>query len=261
MIRAGVCVKTGGTVAGLKPVKRVRMVRRTLWSGRTARNVGRRPPHPRSTKGHADGAPADRRPDPRRRSRGRRSRGGHPPAVPRRAAGRPQARPEPRHHRRPHRRAGHARRAVTAFSRPRHPRRGIRPGQPARQAALGARPDRRHPRLHHRPPGVRHPDRPARRRHAHPRPDRPMRHRRALDRRRRPHHHLPRQLRRHRRLPALPNTRRSRAVLHQSGDVRRRPAGLGAAVGRRAPHAPSAATAMPMGWSRSGSSTSSPSRD
>ena len=69
-------------------------------------------------------------------------------------------------HRRPHRRTGDARRADRALPRPRRAGRGIRP-RPARGAtALGARPDRRHARLHHRPADLRHPDRAVRRRDA-----------------------------------------------------------------------------------------------
>ena len=73
-----------------------------------------------------------------------------------------QGRPTPGDHRRPHRRAGDARRAGRA----RFPTHGILGEEfgldrPEARAALGARPDRRHPRLHHRPADLRHADRAA----------------------------------------------------------------------------------------------------
>ena len=89
--------------------------------------------------------------------------------------------------------AEQAMRAVLAerFPESRHSGRGVR-ARPARGAvALGARSDRRHARLHHRPPDVRHADRPAGRRPADPRRDRPAGHRRALGRRRRPADPIP----------------------------------------------------------------------
>ena len=70
------------------------------------------------------------------------------------------------------------------LSRPRHRRRGVRHRARRRRIRLGARPDRRHPRLHHRPAGVGNADRPDARRPAAARHDGTAVHRRAVRRRR-----------------------------------------------------------------------------
>ena len=63
-------------------------------------------------------------------------------------------------HRRPQCRDRHAPPDQSGLPRPRHRRRGARQRTAGRRLRLGARPDRRHPRLHHRPAGVGHADRP-----------------------------------------------------------------------------------------------------
>ena len=69
--------------------------------------------------------------------------------------------------------------------RARHPGRGVRHRAGRRRVRLGARSDRRHQIVHHRPPAVRHADRPGASRPARARHDRPVDPARALGRRRR----------------------------------------------------------------------------
>ncbi len=118
----------------------------------------------------------------------RRRRRGDPAAFPLASGGGEQARGRglrPRHRRRPGGGGGDAGADPARPARSRHSRRGIRLGAARRRTRVGARPDRRHARLHLRPAGVGHADRPDEGQEAGARHDAPALYRRALRRRRR----------------------------------------------------------------------------
>ena len=141
---------------------------------------------------------------------------------------------------------------------PRHRRRGVRQRARRRRVRLGARPDRRHPLLHHRPAGLGHADRPAAARQADPRHDGAAVHRRALRRRR----HARLVLRPGGDTPlddaALRRARRRIAVHHDAGDVRAAPTAPPTIASSRPCASPAtAATATPTAWSPPAMPTSS----
>ena len=96
------------------------------------------------------------------------------PLFPHAGRGRYQGRREPGDHRRPRGRGGDARADRGGLPGARHPGRGVRRRAHRRRVRLGARPDRRHQVVHHRPAAVRHADRAARRRPAGARHHRPV---------------------------------------------------------------------------------------
>ena len=123
---------------------------------------------------------------------------------------------------------------------------------------MGARPDRRHPRLHHRPPGLRHAHLAALRGPPHPRPHRPTHHRRALDPGRRKTDRILRPVRRRAPHTPLPHPRASRTLLHLTRIARPVHADLAEPCRFSGTQSPGAAIATPTACWPSAISTSSP---